>query len=328
MSAGVPRGAARPVTTRLVAACVLCAAIAARSPAQPAPVSPESPGSHASHGARAATSAAPASDDAARAAFAARAAEGTAAFRDRRAAVAAGYRRLGLDFPAMGEHWVNPGLVIAGRFDVARPAMLSYARVRGEPALVGVVYAVPLAPGEPPPAIPGDRALWHEHNGTIDEETVVPSHGAARDAGHAAAHDAPAVGTRLAILHAWTGAPNPAGLFVSDNWTLPFVRLGLAVPATVDPFAARALSLASGGEPYWLALVANGAPLAAATEAAVRDALRTGRAAAEAIVARPRPDDALPSADVAELRAVWLRVVERAGAVAGGAAAGRLRGEG
>jgi len=106
------------------------------------------------------------------------------------------------------------------------------------------------------------------------------------------------------------------------------VRLGLAVPATVDPFAARALSLASGGEPYWLALVANGAPLAAATEAAVRDALRTGRAAAEAIVARPRPDDVLPSADIAELRAVWLRVVERAGAVAGGAAAGRLRGEG
>jgi hypothetical protein len=325
VSAGVRLGAARIVVARIVAACVLCAAIAAPAPAQRAPVSPEPHDAHAAHGVGVATSAAP--DDAVRAAFAARAAEGTVAFRDRRAAVAAGYRRLGLDFPAMGEHWVNPGLVIAGRFDVARPAMLSYVRVRGEPVLVGVVYAVPLAPGEPPPSIPGDPALWHEHNGTIDEETVVPSHGADRGAGHAA-HDARVGGTRLAILHAWTAAPNPAGLFVSDNWTLPFVRLGLAVPAPVDPLAARALSLASGGEPYWLALVANGAPLAPATEAAVRGALRTGRATAGSIATRPRPGASLSPAEIAELRAAWLHVVERVAAIAGDAAAGRLRGEG
>jgi len=224
--------------------------------------------------------------------------------------------------------------VIEGRFDAARPAMLSYVRVRGEPRLVGVVYAVPLAPGQAAPAIPGDPRLWHEHNGTIDEESLLPAHGGEGDddgmdghAHHAAAAD-DGRGVRLAILHAWIATPNPAGLFAADNWALPFVRLGLAVPARVDPLAARALSLASGGEAYWLTLVANGAPLAPAVDAAVRDALGEARTAVVGIVARERADATLTTAELDALRDAWQRVVARVAAAASPAAAARLRGEG
>ena len=55
---------------------------------------------------------------------------------------------------------------------------------------------------------------------------------------------------RLAILHAWVWAPNPDGVFVTDNWTLPFVRLGLVLPNADDRNASRAASLVTDAEYY------------------------------------------------------------------------------
>ena len=262
--------------------------------------------------------------DAAQADFARRAREGTARFRDRRAAIAAGYRRLGADFPAMGEHWVNPGLAVSGRFDPARPAMLSYVVVGGAPRLVGVVYAVPLAPGERPPAIPDLPSRWHEHNGTVDEESLTPSHDA--HGGHGdAASPAEAPRARLAILHAWTETPNPAGLFATDNWSLPFVRAGLAPPASPDPLAARALALVAGAEPYYLRLLGAGAPLAPDADAGARAALDAARDEVAALLAR-RSGDALDAAGLHALRDVWTRAARRVAVAVGEAAADRLTG--
>ncbi|MGH7627661.1 MAG: hypothetical protein ACREOJ_20390 [Gemmatimonadaceae bacterium] len=50
------------------------------------------------------------------------------------------------------------------------------------------------------------------------------------------------------MLHAWLWLPNPAGMFASDNWALPFVRAGVPVPLA-DPSAAareRLKSVAGG----------------------------------------------------------------------------------
>jgi hypothetical protein len=172
----------------------------------------------------------------------------TTRFADRRAAIAAGYRRVGMDFPSMGEHWINPSMLVSGSFDRSSPAILTYVTVNGEPRLLGVVYAAVLAPGEKPPSFPGGSAMWHEHNGSVDEESLLPEHG-----GHEPARNAmeSSDGTRLAILHAWTIVPNPAGMFAAENWALPFVRNGIAVPRNFPVSAARELALVSGGVEYY-----------------------------------------------------------------------------
>lgn len=163
---------------------------------------------------------------------------GAEKYRDRNVAIATGFRRLGRDFPSMGEHWAHPAKVVAGKFDIADPGMLTYATIDGKPTLIGVVYAIPLQRGQHPPALPDGVNAWHEHNGTVDEETFLPEHGGE--------HSRELPGTRLAILHVWTGLHNPAGPFSAENWALPFARLGLVAPATISEAAARALSLAAG----------------------------------------------------------------------------------
>lgn len=170
----------------------------------------------------------------------------TARYGDQRQAVADGYRRLGPDFPGMGEHWVNPRLILGGRVDAAHPQVLAYAAIGGTPTLVGVAYAVPLAAGESPPTFPTPEA-WHDHSGTLDAESVLLQH---NPAGHG---DGAAL--RLAMLHAWVWLENPGGTFQSENWVLPYLRLGLAAPASAPPAAARALSLASGGASYYSQLL-------------------------------------------------------------------------
>jgi hypothetical protein len=56
----------------------------------------------------------------------------------------------------------------------------------------------------------------------------------------------------VAVLHAWIYVANPAGLFASDNWALPFVRLGLEPPARFPEAAARALALAADGAMFYV----------------------------------------------------------------------------
>ncbi len=235
-------------------------------------------------------------------------------FSDRSAAIAAGYRRVGMDFPSMGEHWVNPALVLEERFDVARPAILTYTVVQGRPTLLGVVYAIPLAPGVEPPAAFGPEATWHEHNGSVEEESLLPEH-------HSMSMPSSVSGTRLAILHAWVRAPNPDGVFAAENWALPFLRVGLDVPVGFPKGAARAISLLSGGERYFRELAGE------AANAAVAPALERCADVARSVVSRARArGHALGPADLEELDGAWSAAVMEVGKAAGADVAKRING--
>jgi len=235
-------------------------------------------------------------------------------FSDRSAAIAAGYRRVGMDFPSMGEHWVNPALVLEERFDVARPAILTYTVVQGRPTLLGVVYAIPLAPGVEPPAAFGPEATWHEHNGSVEEESLLPEH-------HSMSMPSAGSGTRLAILHAWVRAPNPDGVFAAENWALPFLRVGLDVPVGFPKGAARAISLLSGGERYFRELAGESA------NAAVGAALERCADVARRVVSRAQArGQALGPPDLEELDGAWSAAVLEVGKAAGADIAKRING--
>lgn len=228
--------------------------------------------------------------------FVAAARLGSERYRDRSVAIAAGFRRLGRDFPSMGEHWAHPGKVIAGRFDVADPPMLTYASIDGKPVLLGVVYAIPLDPGQHPPSLPGGVDAWHEHNGTVDEESFLPEH----SGGHSGMH----VGTRLAILHVWTLLPNPAGDFAAENWSLPFARLNLNTPASVPEAAGRALSLLSGGDDFYSNLLESELPSGAKTD--WRESLNTATRNALQIVAAGGRSDTMSQHQLDALEKIWV----------------------
>lgn len=254
--------------------------------------------------------------------FVSRARAGTDQFRDRRVAIAAGYRRLGMDFPSMGEHWVNPGMVLAGDFDAARPAILSYIVIDGQPTLAGVVYAIPLVNGAKPPPVPGNAGMWHEHNGTVDDESLLSQHGGEHQSHGQHSDSTTTDGTRLAVLHAWVGVPNPAGLFTTENWALPFARLGLPAPAPIPVGAARALSLATGAEDYYTALGTS----AGAGSATVTKTLDEATRAAELIAAHARAAHALSTMDISALNAVWGLALHNIARDCGPAIATRLNG--
>jgi hypothetical protein len=229
-------------------------------------------------------------------AFVQRAREGTARYRDQTIAVEDGYRRLGPDFPAMGEHWANPELVAKGELDAARPALLTYARVNGTPMLTGVVYAIPLTDGERPPPSPFAAAHWHDHLGSVDEESMLLDH----DARHAVAG-----GMRLAVLHLWIWVDNPAGESVTDNWALPFARLGVAAPPQPPVGAARALSLLSGAVPYYAALARAAATPGEADSRRVDAALDRAAGRVRAWWSTRAPSATLTPDELAMLDASW-----------------------
>ena len=220
--------------------------------------------------------------------YAARA--GTARYRDQQAAVRDGFRRVGVEFPAMGEHWVNMARIMADTLDAAQPPVLTYATVRGRPVLVGVAYTDLLSPGERPPAF--RREAWHEHNGSITEESIPTRIAVVVDP----------TAPRLAILHAWAWLANPAGAFVTDNWTLPFERLGLE-PVAASREVVGALSLAGGGAEYYRLAVAGDA-LSPADDAALERLLSLYADRVRAAL-RTSPGPALDAAAERRLAAEW-----------------------
>lgn len=232
------------------------------------------------------------------AAFLAAASTAAERFRDRATAQAEGYRRIGPDFPSMGEHWVNIALVAEGAVDPARPQILEYIEVGGRPVLAGVAWAVPLGGGRGLPDRPVRAALWHYHSGSVDEESFIR--------GHAEAGSAPGEAA-VAVLHAWLGIPNPAGVFATDNWALPWARLGLTAPPGADVDASRLLALAAGGERYFAVLARlTGRPDSAA-QAGIESALEAGaRRARTTAAALAR--DGVTDADVQRLAAAWRRL--------------------
>ncbi len=245
--------------------------------------------------------------------FAARARPGADRFRDQTTAIDAGYRRVGMDFPSMGEHWVNTSALYEGRFDIGKPSMLSYGMIEGRPVLLGLVYALLLRPGELAPLVPGGRSMWHDHSGTLGEESALPAH-------HGGVSDTSA--TRLVVLHAWVGVPNPAGLFVADNWALPYVRAGVPIPNPVSIVAARALSLLSGAKEYYVAL----AEAEGATRPAVLPILESCASVVAPIAERMRASGNSSPADVAALEDAWRSALQRIGRESGASVAARLNG--
>lgn len=203
--------------------------------------------------------------------------EASLAFADRRDAIRQGYRKVGPDFPGMGEHWVHPSLLVSGRLDPAHPPVLSYVDLNGEPVLVGLAFALPLRPGESPPDGPLSPDLWHDHSGDVDEETLLLN--SSSSMAHPDREE-----PRLSMVHVWTGVPNPAGLFAQNNWTLPFVRAGVPVPDSIHVQAARGISLSGDGATFYAALVRRAVPLEPHEEKAITSLLAQHAARVDSLV--------------------------------------------
>ena len=216
--------------------------------------------------------------DTALASLVARARAGTEALRHPDGARLAGYHPVGPDFPGMGRHWIHTSLILRTAPDPSQPPVLEYAELNGTTTLVGVAYAVLVNSDTAPTSLPVPAAAWHFHQGTVDEESFLRSHAGVT-------HMMPGPpGPRLAVVHAWIWLDNPDGLFATDNWALPYARLGLHVPAHGSRAAARALALAAGdgGRMYLEALIhAVGQPSDSET-AAVASVVRRHQAQARA----------------------------------------------
>lgn len=220
--------------------------------------------------------------------FLAQARLGTARYHEADSARAAGYRPVGPDFPGMGRHWVHPSLILRDTLDAAQPPVLEYAEISGRLTLVGVAYAVLVKDGTPPHSLPVPAAAWHFHQGTVEEESFLRSHAGL---GHAMP------GPKIAVLHAWIWLDNPDGVLATDNWALPYARLGYRVPLRTSHAAARALALGAGdgGRLYVEALLrAVGRPNADEMQALAR------------LVSRHHGEARARAPDTGALEACWL----------------------
>ncbi len=231
-----------------------------------------------------------------------------ALFDQRRDAIAAGYRRVGTDFPGMGEHWVLSAAVFAGSVDPARPSLLTYAEIAGRPRLVGAGFIVPVWGDTLPHDLPGWPAAWHEHSGLLaDESGARPGEGGDRPQG-----------VRIWVLHAWTALPNPAGENVADNWALPFARAGLAPPPQAEPIAGRAMSLVVGGDVYFRGLVGDAVPLSTGQVEQVDSAIARAVAKVHLLTDPARNTGALDPEAVDGLRVVWGSLTAELNRIVGG----------
>ena len=155
--------------------------------------------------------------------FATKVRAATERYRDQSAAVADGYRRIGPDFPSMGEHWLSVSLAVRAEVDPLHPPILEYVTVAGKPVLAGVAYTQLVRDAPPQAPIPAPAGAWHFHQGSVDEESFVLSHAGQVAAGNSA-------GPRIGVLHAWLWLENPAGLFATANWALPWRRMEISPP--------------------------------------------------------------------------------------------------
>jgi hypothetical protein len=217
----------------------------------------------------------------------------TAKYRNQEAAVVDGYRRIGGDFPAMGEHWIKIGLLFDGELDPNHPEVLNYVVVGGKPELAGVAYALALLQDESPPDWPVAHEGWHDHSRSLEDETILPHH-------NAAGHD----GTpRLSMLHVWLWLDNPEGTFAADNWAIPYFRLQRRVPAPFSVDAAKALALVAAGSSHITASVE-----AAVSSEAARSTVRAAITRAQDTVESMRVRNTLDDTD--RLSNVWRQMCE------------------
>jgi hypothetical protein len=212
---------------------------------------------------------------------------GTARYREPDSARLAGYRPVGPDFPGMGRHWVHPSLILRDTVEAGEPSVLEYAEISGQLTLVGVAYAVLVKDGAAPTSLPVPPAAWHFHQGTVEEESFLRSHAGL-------GHVMP--GPKIAVLHAWIWLDNPDGVLATDNWALPYARMGYRAPAALARTVARALALAAddGGRAYLEALIH-----------AVGQPNDEEMKALSAVVARHQVSARVQAPNVANLEACW-----------------------
>jgi hypothetical protein len=175
----------------------------------------------------------------------------TKRYQDQSVAISDGYKRMGPDVPSMGQHWIALPRIGNRLPDPRQPPILEYASIDGKPRLIGVAYALLLPEGVELDAgvVPAPASAWRYYHGEISEDALVLN--------HADSAPQPIVAIpRLAVLHAWVWQHNPDGVFASDNWSLPYVRLGLRAPPEPRPTQTTlALALAAGGEQYFHTLL-------------------------------------------------------------------------
>jgi hypothetical protein len=121
---------------------------------------------------------------------------------------------------------------------------------------------------------------------------------------HDAAHG-PTHGLRLAVLHAWIWLDNPAGTFVTDNWALPFARLGLRAPAHIPAGAPRALTFLSGGMPYYISLADQVGSPSRDEEHRIEEILARHQSMITAWWKSRAPDAVASPTDINALDAMW-----------------------
>jgi hypothetical protein len=236
--------------------------------------------------------------------LAAEAASGSARYADRRAAAADGYRRVGPDFPGMGEHWLNTAMLLSGKIDAKRPTILIYANIAGAPKLLGAGF-VTTTVGDEMAGVPGWPDKWHEHSGLLVDESGVAPSASARS------------GTHVWVLHAWTTLANPGGQYAPDNWALPFVRAELDVPAHADADASRALAMLNGGDVYLRDVLTDAGMRTGARTSSVDSVLATARTRVASLVDARRAATSLSAEELSALRAEWRVMSESLRAVLG-----------
>ncbi len=230
----------------------------------------------------------------------------TARYRDQSLAIADGYRLLGPDFPSMGEHWINVRVLLAGTVSPSHPAVLEYINIDGKPVLAGAAFAVLVDSANPfPRKFPVDSAAWHFHSGSVDQEAFILDHA------HMAENDTN--GPRIAVLHVWAWLDNPAGTFATDNWALPWIRLGWPAPATTpDDNTARAVALAAGGAEYFTAVLAARDHPDSATRVATRARFDSAAQAVRELL-RDGPSSMAMAAAAAKWRELWTTITTHDG---------------
>lgn len=233
--------------------------------------------------------------DSASLAFVSKARQATAKYLRIEAAIADGYRPIGPDMPNMGQHWINPVLAMQRSYHIAEPAMLTYLNIGDAVMLTGVAYTVPLQRGESPPPLPFPGLTWHFHSEDLSTEA----------SGHS---DQDAPGARLAMFHAWIWTENPEGMFVADNWALPFVRLNQEAPNDLTPEAARAVFLLTDGVPFYLSLIDQHDQLSEDHVELIQAILESARSDVQVII-----DDLIEASDktASKLSLVWRRLQEQ-----------------
>jgi hypothetical protein len=121
----------------------------------------------------------------------------------------------------------------------------------------------------------------------------------------------------------WVQVSNPAGVFAAENWALPFARLGVSTPSRFSPGAARALSLLSGGERYFLDLAKTSEAGTFRLSAALAECATT----ASRILTRAQTGKReLNDDDFAALEQAWSIVVAHVGSFSGSETARRING--